>query len=374
MLPWLAESVDAHVILGEPGPLVDRLIEHGSSVEVLPMREAARDLRKDSVRPGLRSLRAVPATAVYVLRLALRLRRLRPDVVHANSLKSGVYGGLAARLAGVPMVWHVRDMIDRDYLPRSAVALLRVGIPRLSKAVVTNSDSTLRALGPRRSGLHYCVVHEVVDVATRVRHSQSDPDALRIGIVGRLAPWKGQEVFLDAFALAFPEGRHRAVIVGAALFGEDSYARSLDARAAALGIGDRVEFRGFREDVMTELAEFDILVHASISPEPFGKVILEGLAAGLPVLAADGGGPSEIITDGVDGLLYPSGDTVALAALLGELATDVDRRSALACAGRRRADDFDPATMATQITGVYQAVMREPSAASRPRFRRSAAR
>ena len=92
------------------------------SVEVLPIAPAARDLRQDTVRVGGPSPAALLGTARHVARLALRLRSLRPDVVHTNSLKAGVYGSLAARAAGVPVVWHVRDRIAEDYLPRRRCA------------------------------------------------------------------------------------------------------------------------------------------------------------------------------------------------------------------------------------------------------------
>src|SRR5439155_21019634 len=93
-------------------------------------------------------------------------------------------------------------------------------------------------------------------------------DVLRIGIVGRIARWKGQHVFLEAFAAAFPHDGARAVVVGAPLFGEEDYERELRTLVTHLGLDDRVEFRGFQEDVADALSELDVLVHASVIPEP----------------------------------------------------------------------------------------------------------
>jgi glycosyltransferase involved in cell wall biosynthesis len=356
LLPALTRSVQPHVILGEEGPLVDRLVEQGASVEVLPMSARSRDLRRDRITPGLEALIIVPTTALYVLRLARRLRQINPDIVHTNSLKAGVYGSVAARLAGVPVLWHVRDRIDTDYLPRTAVAFLRVLIPRLASTVVANSDATLRSLGHRHAGTAYHVVPEVALAPRMPRDRVSDAKSLRIGVVGRLAPWKGQDTFLEAFACAFPDVQHRAVVIGAALFGEDAYATALHLKAESLGIASRVEFRGFREDVMSELAELDILVHASTTPEPFGQVVLEGLVAGVPVVASSAGGPGEIITDGVNGLLYPGGDARRLASRLRELAEDRGLRSRLSAAGRVRAQDYSPAAVADQMMRAYSDV------------------
>ncbi len=149
LLPHLG-GVEAHVILGEDGPLATRLQQAGVSVEVLPLAPAARDMRRDSARAGGVPLRTAWETARYVLRLARRLRRISPDLVHTNSLKSGVYGAFAARLAGVPVVWHLRDRIAEDYLPRSATRALRRFVPRLSAGVVANSQATLDTLGRDR--------------------------------------------------------------------------------------------------------------------------------------------------------------------------------------------------------------------------------
>ena len=104
--------------------------------------------------------------------------------------------------------------------------------------------------------------------------------------------------------------------MGAALFGEDGDEAELRALADRLGIADRVEFRGFRSDVATELERLDVFVHASVVPEPFGQVILEAMAAGVPAVAAAGGGASEIATDGESALLHPPGDVEALAQAL----------------------------------------------------------
>ncbi|MEA2307612.1 MAG: hypothetical protein QOH43_4892 [Solirubrobacteraceae bacterium] len=356
-LPHL-EGVSAHVILAEDGPLVEALHRTGASVEVLPMADAARDLRKGAVRLGGVSPAAVWETIRYVARLTRRLRRLRPDVVHTNSLKAGVYGTLAARLAGVPSVWHVRDRIDEDYLPRRAVPVLRRLIHRLPSMVVTNSRATLGTLSPvSEPVLLYSVIPEVMPLGASP--SARPARDLVVGMVGRITPWKGQDVFLSAFARAFPDGAQRAVIVGSPMFGreEEQYAEGLRAQAHELGIADRVDFRGFREDVAAELAAMDVLVHASVTAEPFGQVILEGMAAGLPVVATAGGGPSEIVDHDVTGLLYPPGDSAELGRLLGLLDADQDLRARLGAAGFERARDFGPGEVSAKLMAVYAAAL-----------------
>jgi glycosyltransferase involved in cell wall biosynthesis len=346
-------DVEAHVVLAEEGQLVDRLLQAGVSVEVLPLHPRTRELRKDKVRAGRLPLRATVDTVAYSLRLAWRLGQLRPDLVHTNSLKSGIYGSIAGRLARVPVVWQLHDRIDSDYLPQLAVLMLRALTRHLADVVISVSQATNETLSPRARSI---VVPPVVELAAPAPELPPSDDSLVIGMIGRLAPWKGQHVFLRAFAQAFPEGRQRAVIVGEALFGEAevAYGEHLRRLAEELDVAHRVEFRGHRDDIFREMRSMDILVHASITPEPFGQVVIEGMSAQLPVVASRGGGPEEIITDGVDGLLYSPGDVAALARILEQLEAEPQLRMQLGRAGERRARDFSSDSVAEQIMHVYE--------------------
>ncbi len=360
MVEALGATVRPHAILAEDGPLRPRLVEAGADVEVLPMTEGARGLSKDAVQPARLPLAALLHVVVYVGRLALRLRQLRPDVVHTNSLKAALYGGVAGRLAGVPVVWHARDYVDSSYLPGPAVRLVRLAAWLLPTAVVANSAATLDSLRlPARARRKAAVVADPFERVSPVhqREAASQP-GLRVGMVGRLAPWKGQHVFIEAFARARPSGPDRAVVIGSAMFGEDDYEQTLRELVAKLGLEDRVELAGFRSDVEAELADLDVLVHASVSPEPFGQVVVEGLAAGLAVVASDAGGPAEIIRPGVDGLLCPPGDVDALAEALDRLLGDAELRGALGAAGRARAESYAPKVIAPEMLEVYSRITR----------------
>jgi glycosyltransferase involved in cell wall biosynthesis len=358
------DEVDAHVILAEQGPLVERLRASGVSVEVLAMRERTRNLRKDRVRPGRLPITALVDTATYTFRLARRLRAIHPDLVHTNTLKAGIYGSFAARLARVPAVWHVRDRIASDYLRRPAVLLIRTLIATMPAGVIANSQATRQTLWRTRADTRvvYSVISDPVSWHPAGQR-QTPHDRFVVGMVGRIAPWKGQHVFLEAFARAFRAGAEVAVVVGGAMFGdaEASYGEGLRELAEALGIADRVEFRGFREDVWDELDGMDILVHASVTPEPFGQVVVEAMLAGVPVIASAGGGPSEIVTDGVDGLLYPAGDVDALADALQRLRGDAALRVRLSDAARIRAERFSPEAAAANVMAFYRQVLQSPS-------------
>ncbi len=149
-------------------------------------------------------------------------------------------------------------------------------------------------------------------------------------------------MLLDAFAAAFPDGTEQAVLVGSAMFGEDDYEAELRRQVERLGLVDRVRFAGFVEDVGSELDEADCVVHASVIAEPFGQVVVEAMAAGRAVIASDLGGPREVVTDGVDGLLCPPDDPAALAERLVRLARDPELRAALGRAAVVRARATSP--------------------------------
>jgi glycosyltransferase involved in cell wall biosynthesis len=417
LLPRL-QNVNPHVILGEDGPLAQRLSQAGVSVEILPIAPFARDLRRELVRPGGASPLAALATAAYIARLAVRLRALQPDLVHTNSLKAGVYGSIAARAAGIPLVWHLRDRIAEDYIPRAAVRLVRILIGHLADGVIANSTATLQTLPAGLRGELSWVIPTTVDPppdlrapgpdlrapdlrapgvrapgARDTRGSLGTPEAVgppdtpdrlpspgapgstgppashatTFGMLGRIASWKGQDLFLRAFAVAFAAGEERAVVVGAAMFGEESYERELHALAARLGIAERVEFRGFREDIWPELASLDVLVHASVIPEPFGTVVLEGMAAGLAVIAADEGGPASVVADGETGRLFRSGDLDSLASTMRALRDDPLERERLGAAARSAVTGYRPEVVARQLEQVYRQLLAATGAQRRPR-------
>jgi glycosyltransferase involved in cell wall biosynthesis len=359
LLPAL-EGVEPHVLLGEGGPLVPRLLREGISVEVLPLPSSVLDVRRGRVARGRLPVSAAAGTASYVVRLARRLRQLRPDVVHAYSMKAAVYGSVAARLARIPLVVHLHGRLEEEYLPPDAVAFLQALLRRLPHTIVANSRSTLSTLG-HVPGERAVVVYPPILVDGLRARQPGSPEEFCVGMVGRIAPWKGQDVFIRAFAAAFPDGKAQARIIGSALFGEDDFERELRQLVRDLGLDGRVEFAGFRDDVAAELSRLDALVHASVIQEPFGQVVAEGMAAGLPVVAATPGGPDEIVEDGVSGLLYPSGDVGALADRLRRIAGDPALRERLGQSGRRAAERFQPNVVGPALVDVYRRVLAERS-------------
>lgn len=355
--------VEPIVVLAEDGPLRGLLTGQSIDTHVIPLNERLREVRKDSL--GLSGLvghvRSLGGLWRHARRISRFARQQRVDLIYANSLKADFYGSLAARLAGIPLIWHIHDRIDAKYLPRSAVWLVRLMARRLPNCVVVNSPSTLQTLrlgsGKQAAIIVSGLSRDHIERSWVVRRCNPIP---QIGIIGRLAPWKGQDVFLEAAARLLREGfQARFRIVGSSMFGEDGFEQQLRQLASSLGIQDHVEFLGFVKDVPAVLRSLDVLVHASKIPEPFGQVIIEGLAAELPVVATDGGGARDIIDNGRTGVLVPMGDATALAAALAQLLTEPERAARLAAAGRQHAlKHFTVEQSARRSEALYEQLLR----------------
>jgi len=356
LLPGL-QKYRAHVILAEEGPMKTRFEDAGISVEVLALDPQTLNTSRERLGRGP-SIRQVGSSLSYALRLRRRIRELDPAVVHANSLKSGYYGVAAARMAGVPFVWHVRDRLATDYMPDMACRMTRSAVRFGAHGVIANSKVTLETLGAPRSGQPREVVYDPYRRDRPPNRTSGDRSVVTVGLVGRISPWKGQDVFLRAMAeLRTTVPGLRARIIGDAMFDETEYAAGLKELASELGLEDILEWRGFRSDVESELAELDVLVHCSTIPEPFGMVVVEGMAAGLPVVASSIGGPTEVIQDGEDGMLVAPNDPGAMAAAISRLHAG-DTADRLGDAALVSALRFSPELAGAQVEDLYDRLVR----------------
>lgn len=353
-------GVDPLVVLAEDGPLVPMLLAAGIPTHVVPMSRRTLDVRRNSVSPARLPIHAVRDLTTYVSQLAEHLRGLglgRSAIIHTNTSKAHLYGAAVAVRSRSRLVMHLHDRLSTDYLPTAAVILMRT-LAAAPHAVVANSQSTL-ATAPsmlhRPRQVRAVVPNPAPTPAGRLPRSH---DGFAVGMVGRISPWKGQDVFLRAFAQAFSDDPAvSAHLVGSALFGEQEHERTLHGLADALGLGDRVVWHGQVEDVPDKMAEFDLLVHASTIAEPFGQVVIEGMAAGTPVIATDAGGPAETIRDGHDGILVPPGDVAAMAAAMRRLKRDGPLRERLVAAGAVTAARYTPEAAGEVLGNVYRMVV-----------------
>jgi len=347
------------VVLPAEGPLAPMLRSAGAKVRLLPMMQL-----RTLPSPVYQS-RYLANLVPTVRRLAALIREERAELVHTNSLYC-LYGGFAARLAGCAHLWHVREIPPAIPVARPALGRMVLG---LSRMVVCMTQACSNALfGPRAGDRRIRYLSEGLDLSewSRAQVSRSIRQELGIasgvpviGFVARLDPWKGLDVFIDAasrIASEFPEAVF--LVSGDAPAGFEAYRADMEARAAALGLGERMRFLGWRYrlgDIPALMADLDIFCHTSIAPEPFGLVIIEAMAMGCPVIAARAGGPVEIVEDGVSGLLTQPGDAAALAAAMRALLMDRDRRGRLAKAGRARVETvYSRTAFGTQLRALSE--------------------
>lgn len=352
--PAHATEIEVSMVFTEEGPMVERTRALG-----VPVVVQANDFDSRSMTIDSSGLRRLLAGCLALLKLGWALgataRAQRADVLVAESTKSLLMGAVAARRAGIPLIWQVHDRISAEYFGRPLAAALRLLGWLLANGVVANSNSTLGSLFTwrRPAVVAYPGVEAGPSASPPERVPQRAPEDVIVAVVGRLSPWKGQDVLLRALA----EVRHRphtVFVVGGTFFDEEPYRAELEKLAADLALP--VEFIGHTDDPAAYMRRADILVHCSILAEPFGQVIVEGMAAGCAVIAARAGGPAEIVRPAVDGLLVDGGDQSALAAALDQLIADRDLRTRLGATARIRARDFGIEATAHTVAGLLTAV------------------
>jgi glycosyltransferase involved in cell wall biosynthesis len=319
------------VLVLEQGPFVAEVERLGVDVVVIPSGR----------------VRSVVKAARAVAQIRDLIRRQSIDIVHTFNAKAHIYGGLAAMWARVRCLFHLhgvpRPSLTRDGVVSTLAVLISAdSIVACSQYV---ADAFTR-IWPRAR--HASVIYnglaidaqQTSDVARTVRSEFGiDDEAPLIVSACRLQRWKGPHVLVAAAARvlkARPDAR--VLIVGGSLFGlEPHYERELRDLVDRLGITRSVTLTGFRSDTHRLLAAADVVAHCSIEPDPFPTVIVEALTLGRAVVAADAGGPVEMIDDGVDGRLVPAGDVARLADAIIELLDDAPLRLRIGTAAARRA-------------------------------------
>lgn len=341
-------AVEPSVVFLHDGPLVATCRDElGVPTSLIPAPRFRRVLRAHRARAALTQL----------------IAQERVDLVHSTMAWGQLFGGRAAQRARTPNVWFQQTTPERGALDLAAAL-----VP--TRAIIANSEftaATQRRVNPLRRRVEVIHLGTRLDPEPRGARRRRGREALGIGpadfavgIAGRLQRWKGQDVVIRAAAsLIHARPQARLFVIGGGLFGLDAgYDAELKRLAADLGIADRTVFTGHRDDVGDCLAALDVVVHASVHPEPFGLALIEAMAAGTALVAADAGAAREIVTQGADGLLTPPGDPEALAAALLDLCDDPARRGALAAAGARTVRErFDATMMTRKMEALYRSVL-----------------
>ena len=343
-----AHGVAPTVLLPKPGPLLDALAAAGVAAVVAPAPERFLGL---SQRTGL-AASDLPAFALGVRAWARAIGKAMPPgtgVLYSNGFKAHLACGL---VGGPRRVWHLHEF------PPEGVGLLwralGAALPHATIAVSHAVEEAWRL----PAGLRPRVVLNGVDLERfapaprtfRIHDQLGLPHEARlIGMPAVFAKWKGQLLVIEAFERAahLLPGVH-LIIVGGPIYdtsAERGYAEEVVRRVrrssttgehVAHPLNDRIHFLRFDPEPWRFYPEFDLAVHFSTRAEPFGRVIAEAMACGVPVVAAKAGGPLEIVEEAVTGWLVPPGDTAALAAaMIRAMETDL---GPLRAAARRRAE------------------------------------
>lgn len=357
MLSLAARIPDSTIMLLEPGPLVELAEKQGTPCHVLPIPETIKSVRRSSGL--LASVRIAPGVLSLMGQLVRACRGY--DVIVPMSQKAFVLCVLARALVRRPIVWYMNDLIHTEhfsrFLSKVMVRLANAGVDHVIVNSKASKDSWLQAGGAaNRCSISYSGI-DSARLANLNRQLIAEHRAWfsvenkRVAVmVGRIANWKGQHIVLEALS-RLPDVR--VVFVGDPLFGEQDYKRELTEYIRRHHMEDRAWFLGHRNDVLEIMAAADMVVHSSISAEPFGRVIVEGMMVGTPVIASDAGGPREIIKHGHSGLLTAPGDPDALRNAIQTLTADPHFARQLGQNGRARALElFDADNMVREFQSV----------------------
>jgi len=352
---------DCHVVLFSDGPLRQKLLERGVSVSVLDSDKSMLTISRQG--GWLDTLFSVPA----VLRTAWSLAGVARhyDLLYPNSQKAAVITMLTGAFLRKPVIWYLHDILSAAHfstLQRRVV----VGLANhTTRWVLTNSQVSRNAFiasggDENRISVAPCGVDSVpfdTVTETEVRNFRQKlglEEVPVIGLFGRITPWKGQHVLIEALT-QLPDVH--ALIVGDSLFGEDVYKQKLKELTARLGLQDRIHWLGFRQDVPRLMRSVDIIVHCSTSPEPYGLVIVEAMLAKHVIIAANDGASRELLGDDYPFLITPGEPEILANAIVQVRSCNTEEKERLVERNLQRARTlFSPERMLSDIDRVVSQV------------------
>ncbi|RXZ83394.1 glycosyltransferase family 1 protein [Paenibacillaceae bacterium] len=353
------------VLFAPEGELTERARAAGIEVIIVPSFSA-----RNSRNP-LRLLAGALAMIWFSLLFARAAKQRQVDLIHANSIRAGLMTALFAFYHRVPIVWHVRDMPPEGIVGKAIRSLAS----RTVRAVVVISNAVLAKFTDTELGEKTALVYNGVEIGDSGVHAQQDRAGRRsairfelltpehskvVVVVGQIAPWKRQADAIEAVRQLRKAGEDVYLwVVGAAKFREENeqYWQELHRLAAAPELEGAVRFTGFRTDVADICEAADLLVLCSDN-EPFGRVLIEALAQGRPVIGTRAGGIPEIIEHDGCGFLYPVGNVKELAHYIRRLTREDKLRQAFGRQARVRAEQFAITNTVRQIEQLHERITR----------------
>jgi glycosyltransferase involved in cell wall biosynthesis len=294
------------------------------------------------------------------------LVREQVSVLHTNSIFSHLIGAAVARRAKVPCVWHLQDIVAVD----SGLGLFRRALRAAARSttfIVCISKAVARQLEDAGLEKRIRVVYNGIDTGhfipeggTPHRSAWTGENyAMVVGQVGRLTPWKGQEMLIALARSAQAEQLPiRFVIVGQDSFGLPGYRARLQKLVQTHGLGDRVLFVDWQSDMPGVYRSLDLLVHPTVEPEPFGLVLAEAMACGMPIVYFDHGGAGEVVGAPEAGIAVKPGDIPSLWQAVKWVYTNRDQAVGMGQRARARAvSRFDLNRFAAEMLDVYETAL-----------------
>ena len=360
-----------NLIASAEGPLIARAAALG--IDALPLqfpKSLARlgewGRRGSRLRLGRAVCVAAVPTISYASRLKQQLARFDPEIVHSNGVKMHLLGA-RTRPARARLIWHLHDYPES----RPLTAMMLAAQSHRCAAVLANSDSVAsQARHLVRSTVPIFTLYNSVDLDRFVPQGSAldldrlaglppvPPGTLRIGLVGTFARWKGHGIFLEALSRMRTSSRVRGYVIGGPIYTTAESQTTLEEltdRAAAHGLSGLIGFTGLIDDVPSALRALDVVVHASVEPEPFGLVIAEAMACGRAVVASRAGGAAEIAQGGA--LFHTPGSASELAERLDQLVDDRALRASLGESARQIALRlFSRQRLIDTLIPIYEAV------------------
>ena len=370
-----------HLVLisGSSGPVIDQAISSGASARSLNLPGRLESFGDSStgtsarlrIKTLARLLCLVPATFLYFIRLRRQILLEKPSLVHVVGLTMQILSLLAVPRK-IPIVWNIQDYIGHRRISRLIllIALFWFGRNRRIAAACCSDDvrKDLTLVLKNRYLCSIATIHNTVDLQTFNPNgpihdlNNSNPKAIRIGLIATYAKWKGQDVFIQAISLLRQDiTEFQAYLIGGPIYdtsGSQWSASELQQLADHYGLQNRLQIIPFQANSADVMRSLDIVVHASTKPEPFGRVIAEAQACARCVVAVNSGGSAEAFDDGLTGLGVNRNDAQDLSAKLTQLLLDQILMKKLASHGPGFVSTrFDRRDLAAKWLNVYQAIL-----------------
>lgn len=358
-------AYEPHVLIPKEGPFSEAYRHLGCKVHVMP------SMRKMTKRRGIGYLFLYLAGYFpAVLGIAALIKKESIDLVHTNTMHN-LYGFLAAKIAGVPHLWHIREIVmQSSWMKRLEIFLVKHFSARF--IVMDNAISEM-FLG-RHSGYPKNIVklYDGVDLqkfnpevsGKRIREELGiPPENPLIGTVGRLDPWKGLDALIDAATLIHAQRPDaHFLFCGGEIEGHEGYETKLHGKIRSFGLENRIHITGwkyFGADIPEVYRAMTLSVQCPAYPEPYGLANIEAMASGIPTVAVREGGPVELCADQKTGFLVAPGNSKALADAVLTLLNDPEQAIKMGAEGRKRAETlFDYQLCTRNLEALYADILR----------------